>query len=243
MKALVIDDDYMSAEHLGTQINRHCPEIGPVEVFDKASEALLYLKNNPVDVLFLDIEMPQMSGFELIEIAGRKHLPPIIFTTAHSQYAIDAIKVQAVDYLLKPVDPAELKEAVNRLATLPERERSGNKDSAIQPPQDRLVLASGQFYHLAHFQDIIRVEANGSYSEFFLTDGQKIVTSKNLKNYEDQLISKGFLRTHQSHLVNRFHIKGYNKADGGELILEGGAKVPISTRLRKSILDKLQLTS
>jgi len=245
MNALIVDNEFMPAEHLERMILRYCPQIEERTIFQKPTEALLFLRENQPDVVFLDIEMPEMNAFEFIEIVGLENMPPIIFTTAYSNYAVQAFKVQALDYLLKPVDPDDLVAAVKRLESVSPKEREKKlTELMLDPPapeDGRLVLANGQFYHFAQMDEIIRVEGNGSYSEFFLTDGRKIMTSKHLKSYSQRLLDKGFVRTHQSHLVNARFIEGFNKADGGELVLKEAHRVPISTRLKSKVFELLGL--
>lgn len=245
MNALIIDNEKMPAKHLENMITRHCPQIKKRKIINKPTEALLYLKKNQTDVIFLDIEMPEMNAFEFLEIGGLENMPPIIFTTAYSKYAVKAFKVRAVDYLLKPIDSEDLIAAVHRLNEGVSDQQEEKLAAIVENPpadsNDRLVLANNQYYHFALPEEIVRVEGNGSYSQFYLTDGRKIMTSKHLKSYTQRLLKKGFIRSHQSHLVNKQYIEGFSKADGGELIVKDGHRVPVSTRLRSNILDLLGL--
>ncbi|MGD1846332.1 MAG: LytR/AlgR family response regulator transcription factor [Salibacteraceae bacterium] len=245
MKALIVDDEPLFSSHLQELLQSHCPQVEVVRVFQNPKEALVYLRKETADALFLDIEMPEMNAFEFIEIIGMDRLPPIVFTTSYSKYAVQAFKVQALDYLLKPIVADELLAAVERLSERSQTEHQANLDSLLQDlPQgfdDRLVLASGQYYHFADPEEIIRVEGNGSYSNFFLTGDRQITTSRNLKTYVERLENRGFLRTHQSHLVNPEYLQGFDKADGGELVLREAQRVPVSKRLKKQILDFLRL--
>lgn len=246
MKALIIDDEYMPAEHLGGLIQNHCPTIQEVKTIQDPLEALVVVKRNKPDVLFLDIEMPEMSGFEFIDILGLEAMPPVIFTTAFSTYAVDAFRVHAVDYLLKPINPEQLVVAVDKVKLLSNEAREKKLEPLLEnPPEgfdERLALAEGQAYHFLKFDEIIRVEGNGSYSNFYLEDGRKLTVSKRLKIFNTRLTNHGFIKTHQSHLVNMRFIKQYNKSDGGELILEQEHRVPVSTKLRDGVRKHLGLS-
>lgn len=245
MKALIVDDEPKAAKYLENLIKQHCPSIITTLIYQRPAEALMHLKKEKVDVIFLDIEMPEMSGFELIEIHGVKNMPPIIFTTAYNSYATQAFKVQAIDYLLKPIDPEELTQAINRLEPLEAKQQEEKITDFLKnrPLEEieHLVLVEGQQYHFAQPENLIRAQGSGSYTTFFLTDGRKIMTSKNLKSYRGLLQFWGFIRSHQSHLVNRQFIETLDKTDGGALVLKDGSRIPISTRLKNDVFRQLSL--
>ena len=216
MNAIIVDNEFMPAEHLEALVNRHCPEIKEQAVFLNPKDALIHLKKHTVDVVFLDVEMPEMNAFEFIEIAGREALPPVIFTTAHSKYAVQAFQVEALDYLLKPVDPDLLVEAVKKVkvkTTEGLEAKFSNARKALNQELNRIALASGEEYHVVDKSEVIRIEADGSYSTFFLKDGRKITTSRRLNYYSDQFLSENFFKPHQSHLVNLSCVERYSKSD------------------------------
>lgn len=245
MKAIILDDEFMSASYLQTMVTETCPEVLECLVFHDPMKALLHLSAHDTDVLFLDIELGFMTAFDFIELAGKENLPRVIFTTAHAKYAVQAFRVHAIDYLMKPVVKSQLVAAMSRLLLVDKTEQEARLSVMKNDPQmlgeDRLILVNGQHYRFTRLEEIIRVQGSGSYSEFFLTEGRKVITSKNLKNYSKRLIIKGFLRPHQSHIVNLQHVLGINKADGGELLLSEDHRVPISTRLSSTILESIGL--
>lgn len=245
MRAVIIDDEFMPAEFLEELIKKHCPEVYIEEVFTDSEEALTFLQNNEVDTIFLDIEMPGLSGLELIELLPKEKLPQIVFTTAYNQYALKAFELSAVHYLLKPVDPEMLKEAVSRVV-LKKEDVSSKVLKALEllnmgtdTQSEKLSLPEGQMYHLVDQEEIIKIEGAGSYSTFYLKDGRKIMVSKRIKLYEEKLNKNLFIRTHQSHIVNKNYIARYNRGEGGYIELSDGSQVPISTGLKSTVKEQL----
>ena len=244
MHAVIVDDEFMLAEYLEELIRKHCPEISSINTFTDSIEALKFLSGKTPDVLFLDIEMPGLSGFDLLESIPDSHLPPVIFTTAFNKYATQAFEVSAIHYLLKPIDPQKLKDAVGRLSNL-ERdkfpERLLEALSTFKKVPETISLPEGLDYHIVNVSDILRVEGSGSYSTFHLLEGKEIVVSKRLKVYADRLELQGFIRTHQSHLVNEKYIEKYSRADGGYVELGNGITVPVSPKMKSELKDRLKL--
>ncbi|MFT5823174.1 MAG: two-component system LytT family response regulator [Crocinitomix sp.] len=244
MITVIVDDEFMQSGYLEQQLIKHCPEIETIQVFNDPKDALLFLNKNKVDLIFLDIEMPGMNGFEFIEIAGLDNLPPVIFTTAFSEYAVNAFKVNAVDYLLKPVVADELITAVEKVKL-----RNGAQENLSvlmqmtpDPFEKRLVVMDGQRHVFIQFDNIIRIEGSGSYSIFHLINKEKITASKRLNYYWKKLDSHTFIRPHQSHIVNSKYILSYSNLNGGELILTEAHSAPVSSRLKQSIKSQLGLS-
>lgn len=244
MKIIIVDDEALQANYLHDKLKAHYPEAESVDIYNSPKDALIALRKNNFDLIFLDIEMPEMNGFEFIEIAGVATLPPIIFTTAFSDYAVEAFKVNAIDYLLKPIDPEELKSAIAKVGTRnnPEKSLSNIIDDQAGSFSRRLILVDQNSYEFVDFDKIIRIEGQGSYSSFFLEGNVKITTSKNLNFYWKKLSEHGFIRTHQSHIVNKNHIVRYNRLNRGELVLAEKQSAPISSRLRQAVKEQLGLS-
>lgn len=237
MKVLIIDDEPRQLNYLEKKIQKHCPEVKEIEKLTSPVDGLKHIKNKAFDLLFLDVEMPEMTGFEFIEIVGVDKVPPVIFTTAYSKYAVEAFKVNAIDYLLKPVDPEELKNAVKKVSST-KRNQSGIEALLSNQPEtleNRIVLTEGQTYLFVRPEEIIYVQGSGSYSTFYLSENRKVTTSKRLNYYWQRLSEKIFIRPHQSFLVNQSAISGYDKANGGELILNSNLRVPVSRRMKEEI--------
>jgi two-component system LytT family response regulator len=244
IKALLIDDEINSLEALGILINKYCPQIKVAGQCNSGREGLKAIEENAPELLFLDIEMPGMSGFEMLEqIPGDK--PDVIFVTAYDHYAINAIRISAMDYLLKPVDEEELVKAVQKA-----EERIRNKESSkqlevlltnikgVENGFQKLAIPTLEGLNFVDIKDIIYCAADGNYTTIVTKGGTKHIISKTLKDTEDMLDHPAFFRTHQSFLVNLNYIKQYIKGSGGQLILQDGTNIQVA-RARKEALLKL----
>ncbi|MFN6084778.1 MAG: LytR/AlgR family response regulator transcription factor [Fluviicola sp.] len=231
--ALIVDDEIPALESLTKLLQRFCKNVEIVGVASNVNEAIeLCLEKRP-QLLFLDIQMPSGSGFDILEKTTFIE-KQVIFTTAYSNHAIEAIKANAIDYLLKPIEIQELVKAVekaiknNQKINLPTEEKSLDK---IAIP----TLDGTYFYNKS---EIIRAEADSNYTEIHLTNGKKVVSSKTLKEIELVLLTSSFIRVHKSHLINLNFIKKYIKGDGGMLVLNDDSMIPVS-RSHKDELTKL----
>ncbi|MFN6076900.1 MAG: LytR/AlgR family response regulator transcription factor [Fluviicola sp.] len=231
--ALIVDDEIPAQESLTKLLQRFCKNVEIVGVASNVNEAIeLCLEKRP-QLLFLDIQMPSGSGFDILEKTTFIE-KQVIFTTAYSNHAIEAIKANAIDYLLKPIEIQELVKAVekaiknNQKINLPTEEKSLDK---IAIP----TLDGTYFYNKS---EIIRAEADSNYTEIHLTNGKKVVSSKTLKEIELVLLTSSFIRVHKSHLINLNFIKKYIKGDGGMLVLNDDSMIPVS-RSHKDELTKL----
>jgi len=245
LEVLIVDDEFIEGELLRKMLLEKCQTVKKITLFQNPVEALLHLKDHDIDLLFLDVEMPGMNGFEFIDLVGSENMPRVIFTTAFSKYAVRAFKVHALDYLLKPVDDDELiaavKKAVDTTQNNLERQLSNLMKKPPERFNERIVLAEGQTQHLININGIVRVEGSGSYSSFYLSSGKKITTSKPLNTYSDRLQNQGFIKSHQSHLANPKYINGYRLSNGGELLLENAEVIPVSSRRREYVRKALGL--
>lgn len=245
LEVLIVDDEFIEGELLRKSLLDKCPIVKNISNFQNPTEGLLYLRDNHVDLLFLDVQMPGMNGFEFIDIVGPLNMPPVIFTTAFSKYAVKAFKVHALDYLLKPVDDDELVAAVNKAVGAKQNELKEQLLNLMEEPperfNDRIALSEGQTHHLIRVNDIVRVEGSGSYSAFYLNNGKRVTTSKPLNTYFERLQNQGFIKSHQSHLANPRYINGYRLSNGGELLLENTEIIPVSTRRREYVRKALGL--
>jgi two-component system LytT family response regulator len=244
-RAVIIDDTDNSRLTLAHDIEQYCPQIKLVGEANGVQTGLDLIDKLSPDVVFLDIEMEDGTGFDLLEKLGDFDFK-VIFTTAHDSYGIKAIKFSALDYLLKPVDPGELTDAVNKLKQT--NKTKNVKDSIrlllenmqdIQPSNKRIALNSADKVHMVFVKDIIRCESQGSYTIFFLTNKEQIVVTKNLKEYEQMLEEYSFIRVHHSHLINFNYMKEFIKKDGGYAIMSDNSEVPVSFRKRNHLLDMI----
>jgi two-component system LytT family response regulator len=243
MKAIIIDDEIANIENLQGLLQRHCPQIGITGSATNNKDAARLISLHQPDLLFLDIQLKDDSGFNLLKLLPDKSFE-VIFVTAFDNYGIQAIKFAALDYLLKPIDIDELVAAVQK-AEDKSRDKQHNRQldillSHVKNDKKHLKIALPQQKEIRYVavNDIIRCEADNTYTFFYLSNGDKILVSRSLKEYTDLLEPNGFLRTHQSHLVNMAFVKSWLKEDGGLLLLNNGDKIPVSRPNR----DKLRLT-
>ena len=240
-KVAIIDDEPKSIDNLVYLINEYLDGTFKIETYTDPSVALQSLPSFSPDLVFLDVHMPKMSGFELLKKLGEVNFS-VIVTTAHSEHAIEAIRLSAFDYLVKPVDDELLIEAFERFK-VQKIEPSVNKLSELidlisNPSINRMAIQDNEGLHLLDIKKIIRVEADGNYSVFYCDNEQKHVSSKTLKFYENKLPASQFIRVHNSHLVNKDHIISFIKSEF--LIMKDGKQVPTSRGIRKELKELLK---
>lgn len=244
MKVAILDDEVHCVEGLVLNLSQLFPTAEIVYKGTRPLEAIDALKKVKVDLLFLDVEMPGMTGFEFLE-----HMTPmnfdVIFTTAYSQYAIKAFKAKAVNYLLKPLDESELEEAVNRWCESRKREAtSQNLEDLLEylkkegSLRNKIAVPVSDGYEFIEIDEILYCQSQNNYTFLFLKDNKKVILSKTLKEFELLLEKYYFLRIHKSFLINPNYIKKYNRNDGGYLIMTNGEAIPVS-RNRKDLITRL----
>ena len=247
IKAVIIDDETDSIDTLKWKLENYCTGVNVVASFDSPAEGVNFIKKNPPDLLFLDIEMPLLNGFDVLEELGRNISFDIIFTTAYDNFGIQAVKFSALDYLLKPVQNKELKEAIEKhLKKTNQKIPAEQIDSLLANVKEnakgtrgKIALASKESIEFVDPNDIIACEANSNYTNVYLQDGKKRVISKTLKEFEEMLTPFGFFRAHNSHLVNLDHIKEFIRGDGGYLVMENKMTIPVSKYRREELLHLL----
>jgi two-component system LytT family response regulator len=245
--AVLIDDEKNNLDNLLNLIQSNCPEIEVCATARNAEEGKqAIVKYNP-EIVFLDINMPGKNGFDLLRSLDKCDFE-IIFITAYETFAIQAIKFAAVDYLLKPVDIDELKTAVERAAARRMASfgnlKLENLIKLLKPKNEkkdhRIALVTLKETRFIATQDIIRCESSNNYTSFFLKDNEKIVVSRPIYSYEEILMDYGFIRCHQSHLVNLDYVKSWVKMDGEYLLLQNGSQIPISRGKRNIVANALK---
>ncbi len=241
IKTVLVDDEKHSIATLAWKLEKFCPDVAVVAQFTDSHEALQYLQAHPPELVFLDIEMPRLNGFEILE-EFREGLPfEVIFTTAYDDFGIRAVKVNALDYLLKPIQNQELKEAVEKFkrkgAKSAETLFSSKKEEAAAIP-DRIALATKESIEFVAPDEIILCSSDSNYTMVYLTGNRKKLISRTLKDVEEWLTPYPFFRAHNSHLVNLKHIREYIRADGGYLLLSNKMTLPVA-RNRKDELMKM----
>jgi len=241
IKTAIIDDMDMARATLKADLAEYCPEIDIIAEANSVVTGLKLLKKTELDLLFLDIELDDGIGFDILELL-EDYSFKVIFTTASDEYAIQAFQVSAVDYLLKPIDPILLQAAVkkiNNIAPYKKEQISILKDQLTQDSSKKIVLHTQEKIVSVDIDQIIRLESEGNYTYFFFTDGTKLLITRTLKEFEKILSHHKFIRTHQSHLVNPNQVKEFTKTEGGYLLMNDGSRVSVSVRKRTEVLKFL----
>lgn len=242
LRALIVDDEANNRENLRLALDAYCQNVEVVAEADSAPTALDRIKELSPDLVFLDIAMPLGSGFDLLE--SLPHIDfAIIFVTAYDQYAIRAIKFAAVDYLLKPIDALELKQAVERVwAKQRQQKQQGQLEALLhnlQQQEKKIALPQSDHIEFVAVNSIIRCRGDRNYTHFHLKDGRELLVSRTLKEYVELLDDQSFYRVHQSHLVNLDYVQQYRKRDGGILIMVDGASIPVARARKEELLARL----
>jgi len=241
IRAIIVDDELNNRENLHFMLSEYCKEVEVVGLADSADAAFRLIKSENPYLVFLDIKMPGKDGFELLESLSEISFE-LIIVTAHDHYAIQAIKFCAIDYLLKPINLIELSQAVDnvsrRMDQKLENERLKQLISHLNNSQTaaKIGLASQHKVDFVEIARIIRCEADNNYTHVFLDGQEKMTISKTLKEFEELLKDRGFIRLHQSHLINAAYLKSYQKSDGGLIHLIDGTVIPISRTRRNEII-------
>lgn len=243
LRAILIDDEPECLRSLAYDLEQHCPGMEIVAQCDNGKEAIKAIHALDPDVLFLDIDMPFINGFDLLEMVPDVDFE-VIFTTAHDKYAIQAFRISAVDYLLKPIDTDALKLAVEKVRILREKGNSSRQIGfLIQQLKDlennnvrKIALPTFDGLEFIDMDDILYCQSDGAYSYVHFTDGSKLYISKTLRYLEDALCNFHFFRVHNSYIVNLNHVKKYSKTDGGLLVLSNGEKVRVSRSKKDELL-------
>jgi two-component system LytT family response regulator len=245
IKAIIVDDEPYSCESLVTLLERYCPSVKVVDICYSGETALSAIQELQPQIVFLDIEMPKMNGFEMLEKIQEIHFE-IIFTTSYDQYAIKAIRFSALDYLLKPVDREELQRAVQKVSQrlhypYPQQleillQRINHPVSSIQ----KIALPTMEGLQMIAVDSIISCTSDSNYTIFLLKNKQKLIASRTLKEIEEMLEEYSFLRVHHSHIVNLNEVNKYIKGEGGYLIMSDDSAVDVSRSRKEMLLKKLQ---
>lgn len=245
IRCFILDDEIQAVHNLRLALKMHCPQVAVAGYAHNVGDAYDFLTRQQTDILFLDIRLQNETGFDLLKRLGH-YQGSIIFTTAYDLYGIQAIKFSATDYLLKPLDHLELTEAVRKASDKKkERDQSAQIAMLIQSfenlpsqRQKKIALAEASEIHYVPIDDIIFCQSDNSYTTFHLAGNKKITVSKPISEYENILEPYGFLRTHQSYLINKNRIVSFRKEDGGYLLMEGNYQAIISKQ-RKHLLKEL----
>jgi two-component system, LytTR family, response regulator len=243
MKAIIIDDEPRARVSLQLLLEEFCPNIQLVAQCENLPEGVKAIHKHHPDVVLLDIEMPGHSGLELLDFFDEKEVHfSIIFTTAYNEYAIQAFKLSAIDYLLKPIVPEELVQAIQRVEKLKIQNLKALTDNIQNEKFEKIAVPVGSSFHIIKLDDILYIKGEGAYAEIVLKDKTKLLVSRNLKNFEEMLHTDAkFVRVHKSYIVNFEEVISYNKSDGGWLELSNHQTIPISPDKVNLVLEKMNV--
>ena len=236
LKYYIVDDEQNAVDALSAMLKKKFShQVISCGSNIKASLAIDEIEQCQPDILFLDVEMPEMNGLQLL-----KHFPErkfyVIFTTAHEKYALPAIKAAAADYLVKPISPQDVYDAIQKCT-----EKKIKKEEQGTNVNYKITIATAHELLMINPEDIIRIEANNNYSHFYFTNRAKVIVSKTLKDFEELLVGHNFYRVHQSHLINLKYVDAVKTDDGDYILLQYGHRVEISRRKKTDFLQKLKL--
>ena len=239
LSIIIIDDEPKARETIISILKYSSIDLKIAGEADSIASGLDLIHQKQPDLVLLDINLPDGNGYDLLNRLEKINFG-IIFITAYEEYAIKAIKFSALDYILKPFKAAELIQAVEKAAEKILGEKYNLQYKALLSNLDKIrkiVLRTAESLHVVNVKDIIRLEADGNYTRFFLAKGEKLLVSKTMKDFDEMLEDAGFFRTHQSHLVNLNHVLRYEKADGGYLVMDDQSTVPISSRKKDALFE------
>lgn len=245
MRIVLVDDDTSVRDNLKTLLSIYAKDCEVIAEANGVKSGIECLKKNKPDLLLLDVEMQDGTGFDLLSIYGKLDFN-VIFITGHNAYAIKAFKYSAIDYILKPVDPEELKAAFQKARDAKNLEEqnlavSTLVDNKEKPDTDKkIVLKDTEAVYLVSVKDIIRCESEANYTKFYLLDGRKLMISKTLKEYDQLFENQSFFRSHQSHLINLLHFDRYEKREGGIVQMKDGSTVPVAVRKKDALMQALE---
>jgi two-component system LytT family response regulator len=246
IRSIIIDDEQHCISALVKDIQQHCAVIELIDTCNSAKDGIMSIKKNKPDLVFLDVEMPWMNGFEMLEVLGDVNFS-IIFTTAHDEFAAKAFRISAIDYLLKPIDANDLKAAVQKV------ERKMEEGSSLQhitnllrnmrqPSSDqKIALPQREGYEFVDVSSIIYCEAEGAYTKVFISDRKTMIISRTLGDVEELLPPDMFQRIHHSTLINVNFISQFLRSDGGYVVLKNGEKLSVSKAKKEMLMARLGL--
>lgn len=242
IRVIIIDDDINSVESLQLMIKNYCPTFDIVGTAYNVRDGIYEINTHNPDILFLDVEMPDGTGFDLLQRINTRNFD-VVFVTAHNKYAINAIKHSALDYLVKPFDLEEFLETIEKIKR-DGKVKSVNYevllDNLSHAVPKKLVISSSKGYEYIPVEEIIRLESERSYARIYLTSGRVILVSKCLNEYQNMLNSDIFFRIHNSHLINLNHVVMYVRTDGGYVQMSDKSKIPISRSKKDLFINTMQ---
>jgi len=242
LTAILIDDESNSRNALRQKLMSYCPSITILQECENGEEGIAAIENLKPDIVFLDVEMPRMNGFVMLQQLQQRNFE-LIFTTAYDHYAIQAIRFSALDYLVKPIDVQGLKDAVEKAI---ERKQTNIPNQRIETllhnllneknQKHRLAIPSQEGLHFVDMTDIIYLEAESNYCSIYVQPEARYLVSKTLKDFEELLPTAIFIRIHHSYIINKNHVRKYLKGEGGQVMMSNGKTLDVSRRKKEEFL-------
>ncbi|MEO5684518.1 MAG: LytTR family DNA-binding domain-containing protein [Chitinophagaceae bacterium] len=246
IRCILIDDESNSLEMMEWLLKTYCPQVKIEAMCHSAADGIAAIHQHKPDIVFLDIEMPHMNGFDMLEQFDKLFFQ-VVFCTAYDQFAIKAFKYSALNYLLKPVDPADLVETIRRIEDkyfTPSKEQIDlllqTMKQTSKPAIQRIALTTGDGLIFVPVQNIMYCQAESNYTNVVLAGGKKIMVSKVLKDIDEALAGPDFFRVHNSYLINVNHISKFVRGDGGYVIMEDGASIGIARNRRQLFMERFE---
>lgn len=246
MKILIVDDELMSGQLLEYELQKLDAELEILDIVTDPHKAIDMIGLQKPDLLFLDIQMPHMTGFEMLDKLGVDVDFKVVFVTAHEEYAMKAFHYFALDFLLKPISKDDLKWVLDNVSSS-QRVISNEEISVLNQftatkelYRDRIVVATSEGYRIIEIDNLMRCEADSNYTKLHLIDGGSLIVSKSLKQFHELLANSSFYRIHQSHLINPKHIAGFTKANGGQIEMKDKTLLSVSRAHKKDFLNLLK---
>lgn len=244
LKAIIVEDEKHSQETLRNMLTEFCEGVEIAGMAGTVDEAVALIRKESPDLVFLDIELKSGTGFDVLERVGDMHFK-VVFTTAYEHYALRAIKVSSVDYLLKPIDLDELIAAVDKVRSARLEENNRDQWQLLlqslkgEDYSKRICLSTADGMEFIQTADIVLCEASGSYTRFILREGASLLVSKHLKEYENMLNPREFMRVHNSYLINLKEVRKFVRSEGGYILMNNDQQVPISPKKREEFIGKM----
>lgn len=245
LKAIIVDDELKARNVLQMLLHENCPNVQVLQQCSNVPDAVVAINQHAPDVVFLDVDMPGYSGLQILDFFKEVNFK-IIFVSAFSEYALQAFRVSAVDFLLKPIDIDYLIEAVDKVGQAKASEAYNRqldliRDSYHRRPLSHIAVSTAEAIEFIKIEDIVLLRADRAYTNIVLNNGSTVIASKYMKEYEDMLAGNtDFFRSHRSYIVNLKMVARYNKGDGGSIEMLNGAEVPISKDLKDEFVSKFQ---
>ena len=247
LTAILVDDEKAAISSLRQKLLTFCPDVSILHEFTNSVEAVPVIKETKPDILFLDIEMPKMNGFRLLEEL-KEDTPAIVFTTAYDHFVVQAIRCSAFDYLVKPIDKDDLISAVSRLKEHLSKSTNTRKMdvllnnlNSLHQQSNKIAIPTLEGVYFFQISDIICLESDGSYTKMYFSNRAALLVTRSLKDFEEMLVGYRFFRVHHSYMINLEHIKQYLKGDGGSVILNNDMQIDVSRRRKEEFLEAINL--